>query len=215
MGIRSKLVIFILILVDIIILSWILLHNNNIAVLNPAGIIAEKEKNLIVIVTLLMFIVVIPVFALTIFIAYTYRESNTKATYSPDWDHNRILELLWWGIPCAIIFVLSIFAWQSSHDLDPYKPLNSNTSPITIDVIALDWKWLFIYPQQHIATVNLIEIPLNTPINFIITSDTVMNSFWIPNLGGQIYAMPGMSTQLHLMSDKTGSFYGSPAILAA
>lgn len=211
MSMKSKLITIILISIDITLAAAILLHSKNIAVLNPQGIIASKERELFIIGILLSCIVVIPVYILTIAIIFKYHEDNTKATYTPDWDHQRSLEFIWWGIPSAIILILSVITWISSHDLDPYKSLASTTKPMTIQVVALDWKWLFIYPGQDIATVNLVEFPEKTPIDFEITSDTVMNSFWIPNLGGQIYAMPGMSTQLHLMADTTGSFPGSSA----
>jgi cytochrome o ubiquinol oxidase subunit 2 len=200
----------------LVLLSWYL-RRHTVAVLSPAGEIAQKERNLIVVALLLSAIVVLPVFAMTIAIVLKYRESNHEkkyVQYTPDWDHNRWLESLWWGIPCVIILVLSVITWNSSHALDPYKPLVSNRQPLTVQVICMDWKWLFIYPQQHIASVNLVEMPVDTPVNFQITSDAVMNSFWIPQLGGQIYAMPGMVTQLHLMADRTGSFFGSPANIA-
>jgi len=182
---------------------------HNVAVLNPQGIIAHKEFSLLVTATLLMLIVVIPVFILTFVIAWKYRAGNTKAKYMPNWDHHHGLEFTWWAIPCALIFALSILNWNSSHDLDPYKPIASNAKPITIQVVSLDWKWLFIYPDQRVATVNYVEFPEGVPVNFQITSDAPMNSFWIPQLGGQIYAMPGMNTSLHLMADTTGVYDGS------
>lgn len=192
-------------------------QTHTIAVLEPAGPIAQKERNLMTIAILLSVIVVVPVYVMTVLIALKYHERNAesrKVKYTPDWDHSRLFESIWWGIPIAIIAVLSVITWNSSHALDPYKPLASTTDPLTVQVVALDWKWLFIYPQQHIASTNLVEMPENTPVDFQITSDTVMNSFWIPQLSGQIYAMPGMSTQLHLMATKTGSFLGSPANIA-
>lgn len=197
-------------------LTWYL-NGHTVAVLEPAGPVAMKERNLMTVALLLSVIVVVPVYVMTVLIALKYNERNheaRKVKYTPDWDHSRLFESIWWGIPIAIIAVLSVITWNSSHALDPYKPLADTTQPLTVQVVALDWKWLFIYPQQHIASVNLVEMPVNTPVDFQITSDTVMNSFWIPQLGGQIYAMPGMDTQLHLMADKTGSFYGSPANIA-
>lgn len=191
-------------------LTWYL-SRHGVAVLDPAGEIGQKERHLMLIAILLSAIVVLPVYSMTIMIAYKYRASNKKAKYDPDWDHSRLLETIWWGIPCAIILVLSIITWNSSHALDPYRPIASKTPAMNVQVVALDWKWLFIYPESNVASVNLLEIPNNTPINFDITSDTVMNSFWIPRLGGQIYAMPGMQTQLHLEADKLGSFAGSSA----
>ena len=208
---KSRIAIAVLAVLGVIALLVSYLHGHNIAVLEPAGPIAEKERNLIVIAVALSAIVVIPVYVMTVAIAWKYREANTKATYKPDWDHSRLYETIWWGIPMVIIAILSVITWQSAHQLDPFKPLSSNVAPLNIQVVALDWKWLFIYPSQNIASVNLLAIPENTPINFEISSDTVMNSFWIPNLGGQIYAMPGMSTQLHLMADKLGNYYGSSA----
>ncbi len=186
-------------------------HHTTVAVFDPKGIIAAKERNLIFLALGLSLIVVIPVFTLLFAISYRYREGNKKARYSPNLDHNAIAETFWWLIPGAIILVLSIVAWNSSHTLDPSQPLIGKHPAITVQVIALDWKWLFLYPQQNIASVNLIEMPVDTPVNFEITSDSVMNSFWIPQLGGQIYAMPGMSTELHLMASSTGSFRGSSA----
>lgn len=180
-------------------------------VLNPEGQIAERQKDLIVFASLLSLIVVLPVFVLTIFIATRYREGNKKARYEPDWDRNLALETTWWAIPTALIVILSVITWRTTHELDPFKPLASNTTPITIQVVALDWKWLFIYPEQGIATVNYFQFPENTPIDFQITADAPMNSFWIPALGGQIYAMSGMSTQLHLIANETGTYRGSSA----
>lgn len=179
--------------------------------LEPRGPVAEKERNLILFAAGLSLFVVIPVFSMAIFIAWKYRESNEKAIYQPEYDHSRIAETLWWVIPGVLITILSVVAWNSSHTLDPYRPLASKVKPLNVQVVALDWKWLFIYPQQGIASVNRLEIPVNTPINFEITSDAPMNSFWIPQLGGQIYAMPGMSTQLHLAASKMGSYNGYSA----
>lgn len=186
-----------------------ILQGTNVAVLTPKGPIARQEMQLLITITLLMLIVVVPVFVMTFFIAWKYRASNTKARYTPDWDHNTAAEIIWWGIPLLLIGVISVITWQSSHTLDPFKPLDSAVKPITIQVVALQWKWLFIYPEQGIATVNYVQFPKNTPVNFVITSDAPMNSFWIPQLGGQIYAMSGMSTQLHLMADEIGTYRGT------
>jgi cytochrome o ubiquinol oxidase subunit 2 len=184
----------------------------DIPVLEPAGIIGQKEKHLMIVAILLCLIVVLPVFSMTIFIAWKYREGNRKAKYNPEWDHSRLFETVWWAIPFIIIGILSAVAWQSSHDLDPFKSLASpGVKPLNIQVISLDWRWLFIYPDQNVASINQIEFPVNTPVNLELTSDSVMNSFWVPALGGQIYTMPGMSTQLHLMSDKLGRYNGSSA----
>lgn len=183
----------------------------NIDVLNPQGEIASKERDLLLFTTLLSLAVVVPVFFMLALFSWKFREGNKKAKYTPDWDSNKILETIWWGIPFVIILVLSIVTWNSSHALDPSKPLVSDVQPVTVQVVALQWKWLFIYPEQQIASVNLVQFPVMTPVNFIVTSDAPMNSFWIPSLGGQIYAMSGMSTKLHLIANNTGDFKGSSA----
>ncbi len=188
-----------------------ILRNSNFEVLNPAGMIATKERNLMSLAAILMLVVAIPVFVMTFTIAWKYRASNTKATYQPNWDHNTLAEVIWWGIPCIIIAILSVVTWNSSHELDPSQSIVSSKAPITIQVVALQWKWLFIYPEQGIATVNYLEFPENTPVHFEVTSDAPMNAFWIPQLGSQIYAMPGMSMPLHLIADKTGSYDGLSA----
>ncbi|HEY8998923.1 MAG TPA: ubiquinol oxidase subunit II [Candidatus Saccharimonadales bacterium] len=188
------------------------LRHTTVAVLAPRGVIAAREKHLMVITVLLAAIVVIPVFAMLFAFAWRYREGNSKkAKYSPELDGSRVAETIWWLIPSAIILILSVVTWNSSHALDPYKPIASSVKPLNVEVVALDWKWLFIYPQQNVASVNTLELPVNTPVNFEITADAPMNSFWIPQLGGQIYAMPGMSTQLHLMASQVGNYYGSSA----
>ncbi len=184
--------------------------NANIQVLNPKGIVAHDERNLIIFTVLLGLLVVVPVYVMTFAIAWKYREANHKARYRPDWDHNSRLEALWWGIPTAIILVLSVVTWNTSHSLNPPKPLSSVT-PMHIQVVALDWKWLFIYPTQGVASVNYVQFPTGQPVEFDITSNGPMNSFWIPQLGSQIYAMVGMSTHLNLQSDASGDYRGSSA----
>lgn len=211
---KYKAAIIVLILLGVVLALAGYFHHHPVAVLDPAGQVGQKERNLIIFAVLLSVLVVVPVYAMTIMIVLRYRESNHKkrtVKYTPDWDHSRALETIWWGIPMIIIAILSVVTWNSSHDLDPFKPLNSTARPLNVQVVSLDWKWLFIYPQQHIASVNFMQFPVNTPVNFTITSDTVMNSFWVPRLGGQIYAMPGMNTQLHLIADKAGDYSGSSA----
>jgi cytochrome o ubiquinol oxidase subunit 2 len=183
----------------------------DIPVLQPRGEIAHKQRDIIAFTVGLSALVVVPVFIMLALFAWKYREGNTKAKYRPDWDANNYLEALWWGVPCVIIVILGVMTWQTSHELDPYKPLDSETKPIEIQVVALQWKWLFIYPEQGIASVNLLQFPEKTPLNFTITADAPMNSFWIPSLGGQVYAMSGMSTKLHLIADATGDYRGSSA----
>ena len=185
-----------------------LLSGCDMSVLDPKGRIAADEKSLIITATLLMLVVVIPVIFLTLYFAWKYRESNTEATYMPNWSYSHRIEAVVWAVPCAIILVLGTITWRTTHSLDPYRPLDSTVKPITIDVVSLDWKWLFIYPEQHIATVNEVAFPANTPVNFRITSDTVMNVFFIPQLGSQIYAMAGMQTQVNLIADNVGVYDG-------
>lgn len=185
-------------------------HGHPIPVLQPAGIIADQERDLILLTTGLGVLVVVPVFIMLFTIAWKYRASNTKAKYQPDYK-NSWLEAIWWGIPCLIILVLSIITGIATHELDPYKPIESNKAPITIQVVALQWRWLFIYPDQDVATIDYMNIPEDTPVNLELTSDAPMNSFWVPALAGQVYAMSGMSTQLHLEADKFGSYNGVSA----
>ena len=187
------------------------LYTTPIPVLQPAGPIASGEKSLMITAFLIMLIVVLPVFTLVFTFAWRYRETNKKATYHPNWDHSRIIEAVWWLIPSALIGVLGLMAWHGSYKYDPYKPLAADRKTLTVQVVALDWRWLFIYPEQGVASVNELHLPVSTPVKFEITADAPMNSFWIPQLGGQVYAMPGMGTLLHLQADKTGRYYGSSA----
>jgi cytochrome o ubiquinol oxidase subunit 2 len=195
------------------IMVWYL-HTKDIAVLNPKGIIATRERRLMVATVLLGLLVIIPVYIMTFAFAWKYRESNKKASYAPELTGNAAAETVWWGVPTIIILALSVLTWQTSHSLDPHRQLVSAKKPLNIQVIALNWKWLFIYPEQGIASVNYLRVPVDTPLNFDITADAPMNSFWIPQLGSQIYAMPGMSTQLHLMATSAGSYEGSSANLS-
>jgi len=188
--------------------------------LNPAGAVAAQQSHLIVVATVLMLIIVVPVMALTVLFAWRYRQSNRLATYAPDWDHSTQLELVIWATPLLIIIALGAVTWISTHTLDPYRPLHAGAAraqaaraqePLTVEVVALDWKWLFIYPQQGIATVNELAAPENVPVHFKITAASVMNSFFVPALAGQIYAMPGMQTELHAMINRTGVYEGFSA----
>lgn len=196
--------------VFILMVAWFV-SQAHVAVFEPKGEIAEKQRALMITALLLSVIVVVPVYAMTIGIAWKYRAGNKKARYSPDWDHNRVVETAWWLIPLTLIGILSVITWQASHALDPFKPLASDKKPLNVQVVALQWKWLFIYPEQNIASVNFLQLPVDTPVNFQITSDGPMNSFWIPQLGGQVYAMSGMSTKLHLMTNTPGDYRGSSA----
>ena len=197
-----------------------LLAGCGLVVLDPAGDVARQQGDLIVISTVLMLLVILPVMALTIFFAWRYRAANKDATYKPDWDHSTQLELVIWSAPLLIIICLGAVTWVATHLLDPYRPLArtgpgqaiaADVKPLDVQVVALDWKWLFIYPEQGVATVNELALPVNRPIRFRISSSSVMNSFYIPALAGQIYAMPGMETKLHGVFDRTGSFDGFSA----
>ncbi|WP_112843161.1 cytochrome o ubiquinol oxidase subunit II [Proteus mirabilis] len=189
----------------------VLLSGCDMALMNPKGAIGAEQKTLILIALGLMLIVVIPVILMVIVFTYRYRESNTKATYRPNWAHSNKIELVVWTVPIIIIVILATITWKTTHELDPYKPLVSDEKPVTIEVVSMDWKWLFIYPEQGIATVNELAFPTNVPVNFKITSDSVMNSFFIPRLGGQIYAMAGMQTKLHLIANEPGEYQGMSA----
>jgi len=181
---------------------------STILLLDPKGPIGEAERFVIIAAIALMLIVVIPVFIMAFWFPRKYRASNTESTYMPKWSHSAKIEFFMWTVPIAIVTVLAILAWTSTHSLDPYKPIPSAESPVNIEAVCLDWKWLFIYPDQNIATVNQITFPVNVPVSFKITSDTVMASFFIPQLGSQIYAMAGMQTRLHLLADKPGAYAG-------
>ena len=201
-----------LILLGLATLLFFLARGHSLALFNPQGPIAHQERNLMVTAIVLMLAVALPVLLALAWIVWRYRADNTRnAAYTPNWDRHLGTQIGIWGIVGTLIFILSILNWQSTHKLDPYKPLVSETPPITIQVVALQWRWLFVYPAQGIATINYLELPSNTPVNFQLTADAPMNSFWIPQLGGQMYAMPGMSTQLHLEASNPGEFNGSAA----
>ncbi|WP_108651315.1 cytochrome o ubiquinol oxidase subunit II [Dongshaea marina] len=186
----------------------LLLSGCGTVLMDPKGAIGEEQKKLILTALGLMLIVVIPVIIMVFAFVWRYRGSNTKATYRPTWAHSNKIEAVVWGVPIIIILILATITWKTTHELDPYRPLDTGKKPLTIEVVSLDWKWLFIYPEQGIATVNQLAFPTDVPIAFKITSDTVMNAFFIPRLGGQIYAMAGMQTQLHLIANQPGTYDG-------
>jgi cytochrome o ubiquinol oxidase subunit 2 len=188
-----------------------LTHTSSFDVLLPSGSVGLAERDLMMHATLLMLIVIVPVFILAIFIGWHYRAGNLSATYKPNWEHSKMEELIWWSIPFEIILVLSALTWTSTHELDPVRQLQMSGAPLTIEVVALPWKWLFIYPDQSIASVNEVDFPTNRPVAFHITGDAPMNSFWIPALGGQIYAMTGMTTVLNLEANTVGNYAGASA----
>lgn len=190
----------------------LLLSGCDMALFDPKGQIGAQQKDLIILAFGVMQVIVIPVVFMTLFFAWRYRRSNiekNKATYLPNWSHSTKIEAVVWAAPCIIILFLGVITWKTTHSLDPHKPLDSvDKAPLEVDVIALDWKWLFVYPEQGIATVNELYAPKDTPINFRVTSGSVMNSFYIPRLGTQIYAMSGMSNSLHLIGNEVGVYNG-------
>ncbi|MEM9726323.1 MAG: ubiquinol oxidase subunit II [Pseudomonadota bacterium] len=192
----------------------------NLVVLSPQGDVAAQQGQLIIYATVLMLIVIVPVMALTVFFAWKYRASNKDATYEPDWDHSISLEIVVWSVPLAIIICLAGLTWVATHRLDPYEPLRrisaeqpmpADVEPMVIQVTSLDWKWLFIYPEQGVASVNEAAVIVDRPVEFQLTSNTVMNSFYIPAMAGQIYAMAGMQTELNAVLNEPGDYEGFSA----
>jgi cytochrome o ubiquinol oxidase subunit 2 len=186
-------------------------------VMDPSGDVAVQQRNLIIASTALMLLVILPVIALTFIFAWRYRASNTDATYDPEFHHSTQLEVVIWTVPLLIIIALGAMTWVSTHTLDPYRPLSrlapnkpvpADVKPLTVEVVALDWKWLFIYPDFGVASVNEMAAPANVPIVFRITSSSVWNTFYVPALAGMIYAMPAMETKLHAVMNHEGTFTG-------
>lgn len=198
-------------IVGFICLLIILAQGGQFPLLIPSGSIGIAERDLMFRTVFLMLIVVIPVFILIIFIGWHYRAGNTKAAYTPNWENSKMEELIWWSVPFEIVLVLSALTWTSTHELDPSKALAHPEQPVVVQVVALPWKWLFIYPEQGVASVNELAIPVDRSIEFQITADAPMNSFWIPALGGQMYAMTGMTTTLHLIAPNPGEYEGLSA----
>lgn len=192
----------------------------DMVVLNPSGDVAVQQRDLLVMSTFLMLLIIIPVMALTVIFAWRYRHNNREARYEPDWHHSMRLELVIWSAPLLIIICLGALTWLGTHLLDPYRPLDriapgkevpEQTRALQINVVALDWKWLFIYPQYGVATVNELAVPVNQPVTFKITASSVMNSLYIPDMAGMIYAMPGMETRLNGVLNKAGVSEGFSA----
>ena len=180
-------------------------------VLDPHGPVGHAERVILYDATAIMLAVVVPVIILTLAFAWWFRAGNRRATYRPDWEYSGTIELIVWAIPALVILFLGGIAWIGSHELDPPKPLVAAASPLEIEVVSLDWRWLFIYPHEHIATVNRVVVPTGVPVHFRLTSTSVMNSFFIPQLGSQIYTMAGMTTQLNLQADQAGTYPGISA----
>ena len=188
--------------------------------MHPMGDVALQQRDLVLIATALMLLIVIPVLALIALFAWRYRSSNEDATYTPDWDHSTQLELMIWGAPLLIIICLGAVTWTGTHLLDPYRPIGriaagrpvpANAKPLEVQVVALDWKWLFIYPEYGFATVNELAAPVDRPIRFRLTSSSVMNAFYVPTLAGMVYTMPSMETKLHAVINTPGVYRGISA----
>lgn len=192
----------------------------DLVVMNPSGDVARQQADLILWSTFLMLLIIVPVMILTVVFAIKYRASNTESEYAPDWDHSTRIELVIWAAPLLIIIALGALTWLATHKLDPYRPLDriapgkpiaADQQPLEIQVVSLDWKWLFIYPEQGVATVNELVLPADRQVRFRLTSSSVMNTFYVPALAGMIYTMPGMETKLHAVMNRVGTFEGISA----
>ena len=201
-------------------LLTVLLTGCGAVLLQPSGDVALQQRNLILVSTVLMLLIIVPVMVLTAVFAWRYRSSHTRTDYQPEWSHSTSLELVIWSAPLLIIIALGAVTWIATHTLDPYRPvarlsatqpLAAGVKPLKVQVVALDWKWLFVYPDYGIATLNEMAAPVDVPIEFQITASSVMNSFFVPALAGQIYAMPAMETQLHAVINKAGDYEGFSA----
>lgn len=208
---KLPVILFILIIIGIVGWFTFLITQSNIQVLNPKGIIASGQRDLIFISYAIMFGVFFPVIGIALFTAWKYRSGNKKSTHHPDSSGSKSTLFMYGLFLAELMLVFFYIVYRSSHQLDPRRPITSDKTPITIQVVALDWKWLFIYPEENIATVNFIQVPVDTPVEFKLTADAPMNSFWIPQLGGQIYAMSGMETKINLMANEEGDYSGGAA----
>lgn len=177
-------------------------------VLDPQGPVSSAERLILLNATGIMLVVVVPVIVLTFCFAWWFRASNERAKYRPDWAYSGQIELVVWAIPLMVVLLLAGVAWIGAHELDPHAKLQSAAKPLQVQVVSLDWKWLFIYPDEHVAAVNELVVPIGTPVEFLLTSATVMTAFFVPQLGSQIYTMPGMTTHLSLLADRVGDYPG-------
>jgi cytochrome o ubiquinol oxidase subunit 2 len=191
--------------------ATVLLASCRQGVLDPHGPVGASEQLMLYDATVIMLAVVVPVIVLTLGFAWWFRSGNRHAVYRPNWEYAGRIEVIIWAIPALVILFLGGIAWVGSHELDPPRALQSNRKPLEVQVVSLDWQWLFIYPEQHIASLNHLVVPTNVPLRFSLTSATVMNSFFIPQLGSQIYTMAGMTTHLNLLADQQGTYQGLSA----
>lgn len=189
----------------------LLLFSTDMVLFDPKGTIGLQQENLIIISVLLMAIIILPVLFMVVYFPYKYRHSNHNAEYKPKWEHSTRIELVVWTVPCLIILALASVTYKTAYSLDPRKEIVADQPPLTVQVIAMNWKWLFIYPEQQIATVNELAMPVDRPVRFLVTSDSTMNSFFIPQLGSQVYAMAGMENRMNLMATEQGIYRGISA----
>ncbi|TNC14509.1 ubiquinol oxidase subunit II [Methylobacterium terricola] len=178
------------------------------SLLNAKGPVAADEANILIVASIIMLAIIVPTMILTLVFAWWFRASNLKAVYRPDWAFSGKIELVVWSVPFLTIVFLGGIAWIGAHQLDPAVPRESDKPPLRVQVVSLDWKWLFIYPEQQVASVNELVVPVNTPVQFILTSSSVWNSFFVPRLGSMIYTMRGMTSQLNLIGDQEANLYG-------
>jgi len=195
----------------IALILFILLFSTNMVLFDPKGIVGLQQENLIIISVLLMAIIIVPVLIMSVYFPYKYRHSNKEEEYKPKWEHSTKIEVIVWTIPCLIVLALGIITYRTAFSLDPRNEIVSDKDPITVQVVAMNWKWLFIYPEYQIATINELHFPVNRPVKFLVTSDTTMNSFFIPQLGSQVYAMAGMENRINLMATEPGTYRGMSA----
>jgi cytochrome o ubiquinol oxidase subunit II len=195
----------------LVLITSIALAGCSEGVLDPQGPVASAERQILFNSLGIMLAIIIPTILATLSVAYWFRTSNPRARYLPDFNYSGRLEVLVWSIPIMTVLLVGGVAWVGSHDLDPRKPISSTAKPISVQVVSLDWKWLFIYPEQGVASVNQLTIPVGTPVSFELTSSGVMNSFFVPQLGSQIYTMAGMATRVQLQADHPGKYPGLSA----
>ena len=205
---------------NLVLLFVPLLGGCSLVLLDPSGDVARQQSDIMIITTVITWLIIVPVMVAIGIVAWRYRASNKQARYDPDWDHSPQLELVVWGVPLLIIIAVGAVSWIGTHQTDPYRPLDriapgvpvaAGVKPLEVDVISLRWKWLFLYPQYGIATVNELAAPVDRPIRFKLTGDTMMDSFFVPALVGQVYTMPGMQTVLHGVINKPGEYRGFSA----
>jgi len=207
--------VIVLLVVAFVLLYAVLIHGHDVAVFNPKGWVAQQEMDLNILSMVILLAVAGPTIGVLYFFAWKYRESNPKVTHDPKFQAGKAFIIAAWGIPVAFMSVLSVVMWAQTHRLVPQETIASKAKPMTVEVVALQWKWLFIYPEQHIATVNFVEMPVNTPVTFELTADDApMSGFWIPNLGGMLYAMTGHVNNLNLVATTPGDYQGSTSEIA-